>query len=139
MFRLYFRIRRRVRQRRRAAPGRRDYLARRDAARALAIGRIEHFRRRYELVDPALGTSLQHVRLAIRNQRGRWGSCSARKNINFNYRILDLPAELRDYVVVHEMCHLKELHHGPAFWSLMELVIPHARALDAVARKTPIH
>jgi len=81
---------------------------------------------------------MKYNRVAIRNQRGRWGSCTSRRNLNFNYRILDLAPELRDYIIVHELCHLKELHHGKAFWDLVSLAIPQARELNRQARKMRI-
>lgn len=63
-------------------------------------------------------------RVAIRNQRRRWGSCTSKGNLNFSYRLVFLPKELCDYVVVHELCHLKELNHGPAFWTEVGKVLP---------------
>lgn len=134
------RIRRVVRRRRKArkAPDRPDYLARREAARHLAVLRLEHFAAEYSKIDPAFGISMKYNRVAIRNQRGRWGSCTSRRNLNFNYRILDLAPELRDYIIVHELCHLKELHHGKAFWDLVELAIPQAREYNRMARKMRI-
>lgn len=135
---MFFRSYRIYRRRRRTSPRRssrrKDYLARKEAARVLAVERLGHFAARYAEIDPALGAAMQYKRLAIRDTRSRWGSCSSRKNLNFNYRILDLPPELRDYVIVHELCHLKELHHGRAFWDLMELTVPKAREFHRQAR-----
>lgn len=74
------------------------------------------------------GYSFHHV--VIRNQRSRWGSCSKDGNLNFNYRILFLPEPLQDYIVVHELCHLRELNHSRKFWALMKQAIP-----DFVERK----
>ena len=62
--------------------------------------------------------------MAIRNQRRCWGSCSSKKNLNFNYKIQFLPEHLADYIIVHEMCHLVELNHGQKFWDLVAAQIP---------------
>jgi predicted metal-dependent hydrolase len=66
----------------------------------------------------ALGVDV--VRLTMRNQRSRWGSCSSKGWLSFNWRLVLAPHDVLDYVVVHEVCHLVELHHGPAFWRLVE-------------------
>lgn len=55
----------------------------------------------------------------IKNQRTIWGSCSKKGNLNFNYKIMFLPDKLADYIIVHEICHLKELNHSAQFWSLV--------------------
>lgn len=139
MYRVIYRIRRRsYRRRPRRAPNRPDYLNRRDAARQLIMERLEYFYNEYAKIDPALASVMKYNRVAIRNQRGRWGSCTSRKNLNFNYRLIDLAPELRDYIIVHELCHLKELHHGKTFWDLVSQAIPQARELNRVARKMTI-
>jgi predicted metal-dependent hydrolase len=66
----------------------------------------------------ALGVS--YTRLTMRNQRSRWGSCSSSGALSFNWRLVLAPHDVLDYVVVHEVCHLAELNHGPAFWRLVE-------------------
>lgn len=93
----------------------RHYLENKEMARELVLARLNHFNQYY---------NLNYRRVAIRNQRRRWGSCSSLKNLNFNYKILLLPPHLQDYIVVHELCHLQELNHGKNFWSLVSEQIP---------------
>ncbi|MDB5260326.1 MAG: putative metal-dependent hydrolase [Candidatus Nomurabacteria bacterium] len=62
--------------------------------------------------------------ITIRNQKSRWGSCSKQGNLNFNYKIGLLDPLLRDYVIVHELCHLHELNHSKSFWTLVERTFP---------------
>lgn len=60
-----------------------------------------------------------YQRLSIRGQKTRWGSCSAKKNINLNYKLLFLKPEVVDYVLIHELCHTIEMNHSPRFWALV--------------------
>jgi predicted metal-dependent hydrolase len=63
-------------------------------------------------------------RVTVRNQKTKWGSCSRRGSLNFNFRILYLSPELADYLVVHELCHLGEMNHSRRFWTLVSRAIP---------------
>ena len=97
---------------------RQQYLNRKEEARALAVERLAFYGEQY---------GLTYSRLSIRDQKTRWGSCSSKGNLNFNYRIVYLSRRLLDYIIVHELCHLRHLNHGPQFWSLMQRSIPDAR------------
>ncbi|MES2217641.1 MAG: SprT family zinc-dependent metalloprotease [Pseudomonadota bacterium] len=57
--------------------------------------------------------------VSIRNQQSRWGSCSVEKNINLNYKLIFLPPELMDYIIIHELCHTEQLNHSAKFWRLV--------------------
>ena len=99
---------------------RRDYLARKEEARDLARERIRHF-------NTAYGFEIK--RISIRNQKTRWGSCSKKGNLNFNYLIAVLPQTLADYIIVHELCHLGEFNHSRKFWDLVAVTIPNFREI----------
>jgi predicted metal-dependent hydrolase len=101
--------------------GRREYLKHKEQARALVLRKIIQFNAR-------LGGA-SYYRVSIKDQKTCWGSCSRKGNLNFNYKILFLPERLQDYVIVHELAHLRELNHARRFWALVETVIPDHRAL----------
>ena len=70
---------------------------------------------------------VQCSKVQIRRQRTRWASCSSRGTLSLNLRIIALPPYVREYVIVHELAHLKEPNHSPAFWSVVERYYPHWR------------
>jgi len=74
-------------------------------------------------------------KVLVKNQKRRWGSCSSRGTINLNYRVLLLPQCLRDYVIIHELCHLREMNHSSRYWRLVESHCPDYRLLIAKLRK----
>ena len=88
--------------------------------------RLEHFNRHYQV-------PLRKV--FIKNHKSRWGSCSERGNLNFNYKLIFLPPQVVDYIIAHELCHLKEFNHSPKFWALVEQTIPNHRAIRAELRR----
>ena len=106
------------------------FLLHKESARFLVHQKAEQWGR-------VLGASYKTIR--IKKTRTRWGSCSSDKNLNFNYKIIFLPEELQDYLIVHELCHLSEMNHSERFWSLVEEVVPdyrsHERALKALTRE----
>ena len=69
-----------------------------------------------------LGVTFKKV--TVRNQTTLWGSCSSDGNLNFNCLLAAAPAEVQNYVMVHELCHLLEMNHSPAFWANVEQIIP---------------
>ncbi len=72
-----------------------------------------------------LGVSYEDIR--IKDQKSRWGSCSSKGNLNFNWRIIMAPETVCDYVVIHELCHLVYLNHSEQFWNLVESICPQYR------------
>jgi predicted metal-dependent hydrolase len=67
---------------------------------------------------------LVYNRVVIRDQKSRWGSCSCRRNLNFNWRLIKAPEPVLDYVIIHELCHLKEMSHSKAFWAMVAQYCP---------------
>jgi predicted metal-dependent hydrolase len=63
-------------------------------------------------------------RVSVRNQRSRWGSCSRRRVISLNWRLIQAPPSVRDYIILHELMHLREMNHSPRFWREVERVCP---------------
>lgn len=99
---------------------RKEYLACKESARQLVLERIKHYNDFYQF---------KVGRISIKNQKSRWGSCSKKGNLNFNYKIIFLPKEVADYVVVHELCHLGQFNHSPAFWQLVAQTLPQYQEL----------
>jgi hypothetical protein len=83
---------------------------------------------RRELPARLLELAAQHgltvTRVSVRNQRWRWGSCSRSGHICLNWRLISMPAWVRDYVLLHELMHLKRMDHSPKFWRLVASVCP---------------
>jgi predicted metal-dependent hydrolase len=103
----------------------RHYTAHKEEARAIIHARLTHFNSHYN--HPV-------KRVFIKNSKSRWGSCSSAGNLNFNYKLLFVPPEVLDYVVVHELCHLKEFNHGPEFWAKVAEVLPNHKDLRRLLR-----
>jgi predicted metal-dependent hydrolase len=95
----------------------------RDKARTVFAERLAHF-------APLLGVAAPPLRLS--SARTRWGSCSHRGGIALNWRLILMPLAIVDYVVCHELAHLREMNHSPRFWSVVEQLCPdwQARRLE---------
>ena len=76
------------------------------------------------LPELARAVNVSYEKVTVRKQRTRWGSCSSKGNLNFNCLLALVPPEVFDYVVVHELCHLKEMNHSERFWTEVEKIIP---------------
>ena len=125
MIRVFFR-----RSRRKRKPiNNSDYLKNKEKAREIIQTRLKHFSDIYQV---SCG------RVSIRNQRTRWGSCSGQGNLNFNYRLFMLDSKIRDYVIVHEICHLKEFNHGHKFWQEVAKTIPDYKEIRRELKKVRI-
>ncbi|MAP11448.1 MAG: hypothetical protein CMQ61_05275 [Gammaproteobacteria bacterium] len=74
---------------------------------------------------------LKPTGISIRAQKTRWGSCNRNGGLNLNWRLLLLPVELSDYVLAHELCHLRQMNHSPAFWALLRELMPDYAAREA--------
>ena len=91
----------------------------REQARKLVTERVRYY-------APIIGVT--YGQIAIRTQHTRWGSCSSKGNLNFNCLLALVPSEVLDYVVVHELCHRKELNHSARFWNQVERILPDYKA-----------
>ena len=76
------------------------------------------------LLELAGTLGLRVHRISVRNQRWRWGSCSRDGHICLNWRLTQMPPSIRDYVMIHELMHLKEMNHSPKFWTLVAGACP---------------
>ncbi|GAB6179755.1 SprT family zinc-dependent metalloprotease [Desulfotomaculum defluvii] len=75
---------------------------------------------RLEIAAKKLG--IKYNQVFIKDQKTRWGSCSSKRNLNFNYRLVMAPLPVIDYIVAHEICHLVEMNHSKKFWTLVERI-----------------
>jgi predicted metal-dependent hydrolase len=82
----------------------------------------EYIPKRADYYADLLGVSYERIRVA--EQKTRWGSCSSKGTLSFNWKLMLAPPKVLDYVVVHEVCHIKEMNHSPRFWKLVEELMP---------------
>lgn len=97
-----------------------EYRDNKEKARIFVESRLGHFNIFY---------GFDWKKISIRRQKTRWGSCSRKGNLNFNYKIMFLPEKFADYIIVHELCHLGEFNHSKNFWNLVEKTIPDHREI----------
>ena len=90
----------------------------RNAAREVFTNRVEYYHR---------FTGGHYTSITIRDQKTRWGSCSAKGNLNFNWKLVLMPPEILDYVVVHELAHRLQMNHSAAFWAEVGKILPDYR------------
>jgi predicted metal-dependent hydrolase len=90
-------------------------------AHFLRRAKIELTARAWEL---SAVTGVEVKQVVVRNQRSRWGSCSANGTISLNWRLVQTPEFVRDYIVYHELMHLREMNHSARFWARVEEVCP---------------
>lgn len=79
--------------------------------------------------------NLDHKKIYIKSQKTRWGSCSSKKNLNFNWRVIMLPKDVAIYIIVHELCHLVENNHSKQFWKNLGAIIPDYKEKKAWLKK----
>lgn len=108
---------------------REEYQEKRDEALSLVAERVAYFNVFY---------GFQVGRLSVRNQRTRWGSCNRSGDLCFNYRIVFLPRELQDYLIVHELCHIGQFNHSPKFWELVAKTVPGYTVARRTLRTLPL-
>ncbi len=82
------------------------------------------------------GIELPFNDVSVRSQKSRWASCSTKKNINLNQKLIFLPQDLVEYVMIHELCHTTHMNHSKEFWQLVELYCPEYKIYDKEIRKT---
>ncbi len=103
-----------------------DYLKYKKLAKEIVEKKLQYFNQFY---------NFKIGRISIRNQKTRWGSCSKSGNLNFSYRIIYLPENLCDYIIVHELCHIGELNHSKKFWALVQKTVPEHKKIRKEIRK----
>lgn len=92
-----------------------EFIRLKPQARKLVSERLAFYNRHYKY---------RWTNIAIRNQSTRWGSCSRNGRLSFNFRLATVSPDLLDYVVVHELCHLKHMNHSQKFWELVGETLP---------------
>lgn len=103
-----------------------SYILYKKQAEVLVKNRLEYFNAFYKY---------SFNKISIKKQKTRWGSCSKKRNLNFNYKIIFLPEDIADYLIVHELCHLKELNHSKNFWLLVSQTLADYKTRNSKLKK----
>ncbi len=103
-----------------------SYHANKARAKKIITERVKHF---------AHVHGFTFKRISIKNTSSRWGSCSTKENLNFNYKLIFLSEALLDYVVVHELCHLRHHNHSAKFWAEVGTILPDYRVRERELKK----
>lgn len=125
LFKIFFRTKRKIKYKKRKTKKNLDYLKYKNQTATLVKNRLEYFNLIY---------NFKYNRIVIRNQKTRWGSCSKKGNLNFNYKIILLSPKQADYIIVHELCHLKEFNHSGKFWDLVAQAVPDYKEIRSSLR-----
>jgi predicted metal-dependent hydrolase len=105
------------------------YLQNKKASKKIIVETLEFFAKLY---------GVEYRKVSIRNQKTRWGSCSKSGNLNFNYKVALLPKDQRDYIIVHEICHLIVFDHSKRFWSEVGRAIPNYKEIRKIVRSASL-
>jgi predicted metal-dependent hydrolase len=100
---------------------RKEYLEKKEQARKLVQEKLIFWKNYYH---ENFGIDFNFKKVAIKNSKTRWGSCSSKKNLNFSYKIIYLDSLAQDYLIIHELSHLWEMNHSQNFWKLVSLGLP---------------
>ncbi len=95
-----------------------------------AIERVAHWNQFY---------GFDYQKISVKNQKTRWGSCSKKGNLSFNYKIAFLPTAFADYIIVHELCHLKAFNHSQNFWGLVIQTTPQHKEIRKKLKQMSLH
>ena len=106
------------------------YLKYKEEARSFIVKKVKEINQYY---------NFNYNKISIRNQATRWGSCSQNGNLNFNYKLLFLPTKVAEYVITHEICHLKEMNHSSRFWKLVVQTIPNYKEIRKELKKKGLY
>jgi predicted metal-dependent hydrolase len=132
---MFFRIIRRYYRRKRrpnSVASKKEYAKHVDQARVIVKDKLETWQKFYL---ENFQIEFKWNRVVIKNSKTRWGSCSSKKNLNFSYKIVFLNEEERDYLIIHELCHLQQMNHGQDFWKLVSLGCPNFLVLRHKLRR----